>query len=173
MSPAPTRVRLCALALAFAFLAGACGGGGAGDEGRDGEKVAALAGTFIPAEVLGLNVTTENTKDYVDAVNRSYMDEFGLYAFRKGDLLQATLQVIKFTEDANYEDPKFRGQLVTQIGSSKAQPFRMDETEIQLTTGTKQQIGIWFKDRYMFVMSIRDEYLQPRTLLRTVLEYKP
>ena len=42
-----------------------------------------------------------------------------------------------------------------------------------LTTGTKQQISIWFRDRYMFVLSVRDDYLQPRALLRAALEIKP
>lgn len=173
MPTRPVRLRVCALVLAFLAVAGACGREQKTDAGQPGEAVTQLEAPFIPTEVLGLRVTPEDSKPYLDAIKRSYMEQFGLYAFRNGELLQATLQVTKFTTDAKHADPAFQAQLVGQIGSSKAQVFRMDDTEIHLTTGTKQQIGIWFRDRYMFVMSIRDEYVQPRTLLRQALGFKP
>ena len=44
---------------------------------------------------------------------------------------------------------------------------------VYLTTGTKQSIGVWFKDRYLFVLATRADYDEPRTLLRKALEIKP
>ena len=45
--------------------------------------------------------------------------------------------------------------------------------ENRITTGTKQSIAMWFKGRYLFVLSTRADYDEPRTLLRKALEITP
>jgi hypothetical protein len=141
--------------------------------GRSGKKVEAMQAGLIPPDLLGLRVTQEETKDYVAEIDRSYLEKFGLYSLREGDVLQATLQVSKFVGDADYQSETFRARLIAQIGSSKAEAFRMGDTTLSMTTGTKQQIAVWFRDGYMFVLSVRDDYPQPRKLLRTALGVKP
>jgi hypothetical protein len=41
---------------------------------------------------------------------------------------------------------------------------------VYLTTGNDQNIFMWFADRGFFVLSVRDDYEFPRTLLRRLVE---
>jgi hypothetical protein len=41
---------------------------------------------------------------------------------------------------------------------------------VWLTTATKQTVAAWFVDETMYVLSIREDYPRPRTLVRAALE---
>jgi len=41
------------------------------------------------------------------------------------------------------------------------------------TTGTKQQLFVWFRERHLMVLAVRSDFTQPRTLLREALEIEP
>lgn len=145
---------------------------GCGDDatGVSGEQLAQLA-DVLPGELLGLRVSEEEPGSTLGTVDSTYMTSFGLYALRDGDLLQATVQVGDLaSEDRDVTSPEFRREVALNIGGQESQPFRMGDDTVYLTAGRKQSISIWFRDARMYVVSVRDTYTTPRTLLRALIE---
>ena len=167
----PASVML-ALALAAAALAG-CGRSDAAVDPVAGKKVKVLELSSLPSEILGLAVQKEDVAGSVAKVNSTFIDALGLWSLRSDDLVQATLQVSRFSEGAQFEKSDFRQSVVNQIGSARPRTFRLGKRTVYLTTGTKQSIAVWFKGAYLFVLASRSDYDEPRTLLRAVLEIKP
>jgi hypothetical protein len=164
--------RLAGCALVAAALTGsACGGDRV--SGTSGDEIAQLPSTLVPTELQGLPVSQEDMTDTVSRSKDAFIESVGLYSMRREDLLQATLQVSKFRDNAPINRPGFRVSLVNQIGGSRVQPYRMGKETVYRTTGRKQVISVWFKDDHMFVLSIRDTYETPRSLLREALEIDP
>lgn len=163
---------LAGLALSLSLLVGAAA---CGDDGKDvgttGKAIQSLDAPGIPTEILGLRVQKEDMGEALAQVDRAYLDAFALYSMRTGDLLEATLQISRFTPDTELDD-EFRARLVQQVGSAKAEEFRLGEHTVYITRATKQQIALWFRDRNMYVLAIRDDFEVPRALLRQALEIK-
>jgi hypothetical protein len=170
------------LLLVIAVAAGALAGCGRSDAAVDpvaGKKVKVLELASLPTEILGLAVRKEDVAGNVAKVSSTFIDGLGLWSLRTAssdsgaDLVQATLQVSRFSAGARFEEPDFRQSVVNQIGSARPRTFRLGSRTVYLTTGTKQSIAVWFKGRHLFVLASRSDYDQPRTLLREVLEIKP
>lgn len=173
MKRAPRPVRLLmTLALAGAALS-ACGESGAAVAPVEGSQVEVLELDSLPAEVLGLAVEVEDVAGPVAEVESTFIDALGLWSLRSDELVQATLQVSRFSDGARYQVEEFRQAVVNQIGSVRPRTFRLGERTVYLTTGTKQSIAVWFKGRHLFVLASRADYDQPRTLLREILEIEP
>lgn len=173
-----TSCRRLGLALvALVVLLAGCGRSDAGVEPTAGKQVKDLELSGLPAELLGLKVQREDVSETVARVDSAFVDALGLWSLRTvsdgGDLVQATLQVSRFSEGADPRSPRFRQTVVNQIGSSKPRAFRLGARTVYLTTGTKQSIAVWFSGRHLFVLASRSDYDQPRTLLRRALEIKP
>jgi hypothetical protein len=158
------------LLVVVAFTSTACGGGD--DETAAPTKIELLPKDLLPASMAGLRVASEDIEGTVKgAKRRSYLDSAGLYSFRtEDDLLQATLQVSRFAEEARFKDPEFRQSVLLQIGSTVPRSFRMDDQTVYLSTGKQQNVVIWFKNEYLFVLSTREEFARPRTLLREAID---
>jgi hypothetical protein len=161
------RVRLIALLLAGAAFAG-CGS----DDGLDQatNKIELIKSDRIPAEVMGLQVQSEDVSKTLSETKRSWADGVGLYSFRRDELVQATLQINRFNDNADYEDSGFRRQILQQIGGSAPRQIQVGEEDVWVTQSTKQTLAIWFEDDYLFVLSIRQDFEKPRTLLRAAME---
>lgn len=153
------------VALTFA----ACGGDG---ETTAATKIEVLPKDLLPASMAGLRVQSEDIEGTVKGAKRqSYLDSAGLYSFRTDDdLLQATLQVSRFDEEARFKDREFRQSVLLQIGSTVPRAFRMGDQTVYLSTGKSQNVVIWFKDEYLFVLSSREAFGRPRTLLREAID---
>lgn len=162
------RNRFVALSLVAAAFLGACGSSGA--EEAKGRKLKQLPGNLLPADLLGLEVRRESITANVKEQTQSYLDSVGLYSMRKGDLLQATLQVSRFAKGVDHRKRDFRQAIITQIGTTVPKSVRMGKHTVYLTTGKQQNVVIWFKENYTFVLTTREEYEQPRGLLREILE---
>jgi hypothetical protein len=160
-----------ALALAGAVLAG-CGRSDAAVDPVAGKKVKVLELSSLPAEILGLAVQKEDVAGSVAKVNSTFIEALGLWSLRSDDLVQATLQVSRFSDGARFDRTDFRQSVVNQIGSARPRTFRLGTRTVYLTTGTKQSIAVWFKGAYLFVLASRSDYDEPRTLLRAALEIK-
>ena len=160
---------LLALAVAAAGLAG-CGRSDAAADPVAGKKVKVLEMSSLPAEILGLAVQREDVAGSVARVNSTFVEALGLWSLRSDDLVQATLQVSRFSDGARYDEADFRQSVVNQIGSARPRTFRLGKRTVYLTTGTKQSIAVWFKGAHLFVLASRSDYDEPRTLLREVLE---
>lgn len=163
---------LVALALAAAALAG-CGRSDAAVDPVAGKQVKVMDLASLPTEILGLAVAKEDVAGSVAKVNSTFVDALGLWSLRSDDLVQATLQVSRFSDGARYDESDFRESVISQIGSARPRTFRLGRRTVYLTTGTKQSIAVWFKGPHMFVLASRSDYDQPRSLLREVLEIKP
>jgi hypothetical protein len=154
-------------------LAGACGGAAA-TEGIGGPAITPITPAVVSGSVLGLKVGQEDVAKTVHRFERSYADRISLYSFRRDDsLLQATLQVSRFRDPKRLADSRFRSSLVTQIGEVKPESLRVGRTAVQVTRGNKQKLYVWVSGRYVLVLAIRDDYTQPRDLLRQAVELKP
>lgn len=150
-----------------------------GDATPEIEAVAArddimqLKSDLVPAEILGLKVEAEDLGTELKRARPSYVEGVRLFSLRAKKLLVATLQVSLLREESDWRSSSFRRAVVNQIGGSAPKSQRMSGMTVWLTTGTKQRISIWFKERYLFVMSVREDFDRPRTLLRTALEIDP
>lgn len=129
-----------------------------------------LAADVLPSTVLDLSVELENLDETLSALNRPYIDGVGLYSFRDDeDVLQATLQLSTFTDPGALDDDDFRGRILAQIGTTTVREFRMDDQQVWLTAGTQQNLAVWFPNNAFAVLATREDYEQPRRLLRELL----
>src|SRR5687768_12726567 len=91
-------LRLAVGALSAAVLLGACSGGGS-NQGVKGSDIGDIEGFEAPA-LLGLKVQKEEIGVTLDKARGAYVDATVLYSIRsEDDLVQATLQISRFTED--------------------------------------------------------------------------
>lgn len=169
------RARLIAAAVVAVLVMGGAGACSDSDttEGVAGDRIEALSGDLLPESVLGLDISQEDITDALAGAERSYVDGSALYAFRTAELLQATLQVSRFSDEARPESSDFRNALLGQVGGSRPQQVRVGESNVYLTQGNRQRIAVWFTGDYFFILSTREDFDRPRTLLREVLEVAP
>ena len=173
MSRSLLRLRCLGAVLAAAVALAGCARSDASVEPTPGKAVKALEIANLPGDLLGLKLAPENVGEELTKVPAAFIDGLSLYSLRKDDLVMATLQVSRFNDGADVGSDKFRQTVVNQIGSTAPRTVRLGDETVYLTTGTKQSIGVWFKDRYLFVLATRADYDEPRTLLRKALEIKP
>lgn len=157
-----------AAGLCLALLATSCGGGdvtAADERPRESSIV-------LPSQVLGLTVGTEDISASLEQqADQPFIDSVGLFAFRRGeDLLEATLQVSRFSSSARPEDSEFRGSIISRIGGTNPRLVRAGNQPVYLTSGRNQVVFIWFRDRGLFVLTTRRDYAFSRTLLRKLIE---
>ncbi len=131
-----------------------------------------LVAPSVPKKLLDLSVGQEDVTAALERYRNSYVTNTALYSLRQGKLLQATLQ-ISLLNELSERSPDFERSVVGQIGGSVPRVQRIGTDTVYLTRGTKQNVSIWFHDRYMFVLATRDEYPRPRTLLRAALAIDP
>ncbi|MCA1845281.1 MAG: hypothetical protein LC792_19230 [Actinobacteria bacterium] len=161
--------RIAGVLLAAIAAAGlsACGGGAQANEGHE---IRQLPASLLPTSMRGLTIGQEKLAEGVKDQKRTYLDAVGLYSFRKGDLLQATLQISKFTSAARYRKREFRQGILEQVGTTVPRQFRMGNQTVYLTTGKRQNVVIWFEGRYLMILSTREEFGEGRGLLRDLLD---
>lgn len=164
-------IALAAFVLVVMLSAGACGGDtSASAEATATGDITQLPSDLLPSEILGLTVQREDMSETLQGARLSYVDEVGLYSLRRDDLLQATIQVSRFNDNADAESAKFRRALLSQVGGSVPKQVVIGDETVYLTTGTKQTIAVFFRGRTMVVIAIRDDFNQPRTLMREALD---
>jgi hypothetical protein len=165
---------LALLLVVVGLLSAACGDDASADVGASGKDIEQLAPDLVPSELLGLKASQEDMTPSLEGSTGSYVDGVGLWAYRTpDDLLQATLQISRFTEDSRYREASFRLAVVDRIGGSRPRSIRLGDDTVYLTTGSKQQLAVWFRGPYLLVLSTRDDFDHPRTLLREALEIQP
>lgn len=168
------------LVAALALGATACGDDEPFVYGVAGSEVGTLDSGLLPDRILGLNVAEEDVTETLELVSNTYVNQVSVYSFRLGKLLQATLQVAHFDPDAGgeqapdyWKDRQFKLGLVNNIGGSAPREVRLGGSPVWLTTGTNQQIAIWFRENHFLVLATRADFTQPRSLLRELLEVQP
>ena len=158
-----------AFALVVATVGGACGSGA--PKGVDAKNIKQLPASTISGTYLGLTPEREDVAGALgDQEGNSYIAGVGLYSLRKGEQLEATLQVSKLTSNARPKDEKFQEEVASQIGGTKVQPFVMGGRTVFRSSLRKQSLTSWFNDKYFMILSVRETYKTPRALLRVLLE---
>lgn len=159
--------------IAVLGLASACNAPDVSGQATPGTDITPVSNDLLPNELLGLEVTPEDISGTVASEQRSYVEATSLYSLRADELLQATLQVSRFNENADAKDAGFRRSLLSQIGGSRPRAVRVGKDEVYLTSGTKQQLAIWFRGEHLLILATREDFPRPKTLLRRALEVQP
>jgi hypothetical protein len=167
------RLRPLGIVVCAALALAGCARSDASVAPTPGKAVKTLDLPNLPPDLLGLKLAKEDVSEDLAKVPKAFIDSLALYSLRHDELVMATLQVSRFNDGADVKAPKFRQTVVNQIGSSAPRTVRLGGDTVYLTTGTKQSIAVWFKDRDLFVLATRADYDEPRTLLRQALEIKP
>jgi hypothetical protein len=162
--------RAVALLAALAVLgAGACGSSAP----PQAAKIKTFSVPGLPDEILGLKVQPEDPAKTVGKAGDTYVNAVALYSLRKGDLVQATLQVDELNDKARVDSEGFRASLINGIAHTNAQEVRVGSSTVYLSNGLRQRVATWFKGRNLYVLSTRQEYAEPRTIIRKILELQP
>lgn len=168
-----TRKGFAGLALAATIAVGCGGGDDAATSAADRRTIAALDADGVPGELNGLSVVRENISDTIEAARRPYLDAAVFFSIREEQTLQATLQIGRFANDVDAADEDFQATLLAAIGGAGVKELRMGENRVWLSTGDRQQIAVWFTADDVYILSTRDDYEFPRSLLRAALEVRP
>ena len=163
--------RPIAAGLFILLFISSCGGNDA-TQVRSRSKVGVLS-MQLPAEILGLKVQQEQISEALQEVRPSYVAEAALYSLRTpDDLLQASLQVSRFKDEKRYLTDEFRRTIINQLGASPPRATRMGDRVVWRTSGSNLALAVWFEGKFMYLLSIRDNFDRPRSLIRTMLEQK-
>ena len=137
-----------------------------------GRKIKPLS-VQMPAEVAGLRVQSEDITKALAQVNVSYVREAALYSLRGADdVVQATLQIHRFGSEPRFQSPQFRGTIITQLATTPPRATRMGKLTIYRSAGGNQRVALWFDGRVMYLLTIRNEVPNPRTLIRRLAGLK-
>lgn len=134
------------------------------------KNIKQLDAALVPGGLLDLQIKQEDMAAALKQANRSYVEAIGMWSMRREDLVQATLQVSRFNENADYKSSAFRRQVLQQIGGTAPQDLILGDRTVHLSRSTKQTLAVWFEDRYFFVLAVRDDYDKSRTLIREALK---
>ena len=168
MARGPGFRRVLACVVVTATLLGACGGEGK-PEARPADGITT---EVLPPTILDLTVGDEDAPKLMKGSEATFIDRIGLFSLRRDDLLHATLQISRFSKDADWKKPEFRRKVARQVleAGSELPTYRMGDTTVHLAVGVRQTTAVWFDGEYMFVMAAREEYEQPRALLRELVK---
>lgn len=168
----PTRVAVL-VALVSLLFGGACGAPDVSAQATAGKDIEPIGGDLLPSKLLGLDVQSEDISGTVASEQQTFVEATSLYSLRSDELLQATLQVSRFNDSADAESSSFRRSLLNQIGGSRPRTVRLGDETVYLTSGTQQQLAVWFRGDHLLILATREDYPMPKTLLRRALEVKP
>lgn len=162
------------VAIVPALALGACGDDGAGaSSATPKSQIRTLRPDLLTGDILGLTIGPESMGEALAKADRSFADAVGLYGFRDPDnVLQATLQVTRLNQNAEHESEEFRRRLVSDLGGSIPKPIKVGADTVYVARRTEQLRAVWFRDRYVFVLSSRDTFRFPFALLREAMVIK-
>jgi hypothetical protein len=163
------RSAIVAATLVVAVFGAACGTDK--PEGVASKNIKELPANLLPSTYLGLEPHVEDIKDDLAATEaNAYIDSIALFSLRKGDRLEATVQISKLSSKARPKDRAFQERVAGQIGGTTSQRFVMSGVNVYRSAVRKQTLTSWFSGNYFIILSVRDSYTTPRSLLRTLVE---
>lgn len=142
------------------FEAAACGG--PTDPGANGE-------VRVPKELGGLDVKRDpvatKTLNKESAPEDTYQcpGTGRVYAMRKAKELRAVLQFSRLAPDARLDDIEFLRGLVKGPTGNILEPIERNCVDVYYATGAgnEQKVTMWFKDRHMFFLTVREDPTLP------------
>ena len=160
--------RLVAVVLVVAGVAAGCGSSDV--KGVAGDAIEPIPPDAVPTKIQDLSVRVEDMSKQLALAEDTYVRSAGVFSLRAGELVQATLQITRFTDDFDYQSATARTSLANRLGGSRAEVLRLGEDTVYLTQGQRQQLALWYRGPYLYVLSTRRDYTTPRALLRSALE---
>lgn len=129
----------------------------------------------VPPFVAGFPLTEENPcNDLGTTQHPSAINTINLYSLRRPDkLLLATLQISRFRPGVDGSSEQVRESVRAQIGETVPELLQVNGTTVELTRSRGVSLLVWFRGNYLFALSARDVYSEPRLLLRKMLEIMP
>jgi hypothetical protein len=133
----------------------------------------ATAATSVPKTLNGLRVSQEKVGP-PSRSGKQYLDQISLYSLRRPDRqLEGTLQIGRFRAGAPVHSLTFQRKIAGQIGVSVPVEQRVQDMTLFVTTAKRLSVVAWFRNRYLYILSIRDDYTSPKSLIRAALEITP
>jgi hypothetical protein len=130
----------------------------------------ALAQTSVPKTLNGLAVKQESIDTPGPRTSRDYLSDIRLYSLRRGKQLEATLQIGRFRGSAPVSSLSFRRSIAARIGSVVPVEHRVGDSTVYVTKSKRLSVAVWFRERDLFILSIREDYSTPKSLIRRTLE---
>ena len=158
---------IAAALVAVSIVVGACGNDA--PKGVPGNKVKPIAARSFPSTILGLEVHEEDVKNNLAEAKNTYASQASLYSLRNENIVVATLQAMKLTDKFDYKSAREREALAVKIGGGRAEDYRVGSDTVYITQGQRQRIALWFRGRDLFVLSVRQDFDRPRSLIRETL----
>lgn len=127
-----------------------------------------------PASLNGLAMTEEKIGKGKKSAQTQYLTDITLYSLRQpSQQLEATIQVGRLKRGTPAASISFQREIAGQVGTTVPQEHRVGGTALFVTRVRKLSVAIWFKDGHLFVLSIREGYAQPKTLIRQAMAMDP
>lgn len=152
----PVRVTL-AFAVLAAF-ASACGGSAGAAECNTAADPTKGTTINLPPSLGGLRVAEEKdaTEELLKASKvNSYLCDGRVFSLRDGTELRGVLQIGRLTPDARPDEKEFRKTVADGMNAKRA-PEKIGETLVYKGNNNKQLIQVWFVERFMVVLTVRE-----------------
>jgi hypothetical protein len=130
----------------------------------------AFAQSAPPSVINGLRVVREDIGKPGPRSSRDYLVDVRLYSLRAKKKLEATLEIGRFRDSAPADSVSFRRSLAAQIGTSVPVEHRVGGVTVFVTKGKRLAIAAWYRERDLFILSIREDYVSPKALIREAIE---
>jgi len=158
------------LVLTLAVAGAGCGGGKAPSSAQSRSHVASLPSGTLPSSLGDLTVQQEQLPSQIRSATSSYAKAVGFYSLRKNKLVEGTLEVVEFNSSADWASPTFRTAVADQVSGGVPDELTLAGHAVYQSPGTGATLDAWFSGRYLFVLTIRSSYSQPRSLTESALE---
>ena len=132
-----------------------------------------VADGIVPDVLAGLTVGEEDVSGPLkEAGDRAYVSDVRFYSLREGDRLRATLEVARFTPDAETNKQSFQLRVAAQLGAPRTR--RLGDDFVFVSSGNRQTYYMWFRGLHMVLVGVPTEGTAGRSLVRQALqEVKP
>lgn len=164
------RRRLAAL-VSCSLLAAGCSGPAL--RGTSGRSIAILPASIVPGTMAGLSVRPDDVRPSLRSVKHSYLDAIGFYSLRSHDHVEATLEVARFAEQADYRSSAFRSSVAGGVEQAAPEELSVRGVEVYQASGTRSTIDVWFSGPWMMELTVLATYKHARSLLEAAVAASP
>lgn len=165
--------RLAALAIVYAALAGACGGGPDAPAAK-----ARVPKGIVPAQVesSGLHLVPyldeEVRKAFSPKGANSLADDASVWEVRQADLLVGALEVVALNDEADPAERKDRRSMVSQAIPGTADRFDVEDVEIYAGKSGSRQLYCWFSSDLMVYLQLRGTTLDGEKVVADLVRHQ-
>lgn len=124
----------------------------------------------VPSTIHGLTASKQDVAGPLkEAGDRAFVSDVNFYSLRDGDRLKATLEVARFTPDAETTSRAFQLKVAAQVGETAPRLRRLGDDLVYVSSGNRQTYYVWFRGLHLVVLGVPTEQTTGRALLREAL----